>query len=79
MNEQAAAQIKQLQDELLRQWRANHDEHCRLEWPHDDTCYWPRPSILAETDTALVAEDHPVLANLWDNPADAIYDEEGPS
>jgi hypothetical protein len=40
--------VAELAAELERQWRANHAEHCDIEWPHPEgsRCRWPRPAIL---------------------------------
>ena len=35
-----------LHEECVRQWHANHDEHCTNQWPHDGICYWPWPEVL---------------------------------
>jgi len=42
--------------ELWKQWRENHSEHCKLEWPHKDDygdCRWPLPLELNGTSKAL--------------------------
>ena len=36
-----------LREELWRQWKFNHAEHCGHEGSHDVTqCHWPPPMIL---------------------------------
>ena len=39
--------IAELRTELLREWEANHAEHCG-RWPHEpgQRCHWPQPEIL---------------------------------
>lgn len=36
---------------LEREWKENHDEHCRRECPGTDHCYWPKPRILTHLRT----------------------------
>ena len=35
-----------LEEALILEWFHNHSEHCRIDWPHDGNCYWPRPALL---------------------------------
>jgi hypothetical protein len=41
-------EVAELKDELWWQWIGNHEEHCRREWPHSGTCYFPPPEVVAD-------------------------------
>ena len=43
--------IEELKLELMKQWLANHYEHCGqpVPWlPHEGRCEWPIPGVLVE-------------------------------
>lgn len=41
----------ELEEEVMNQWFTNHSEHCGKAlgppWPHQGTCGWPLPAVLA--------------------------------
>jgi hypothetical protein len=47
----------ELRKALWEQWRANHIEHCRYEWPHDGVCHWPVPDVLNRGVVVPTSED----------------------
>jgi hypothetical protein len=57
---------EQLVRELMRQWLANHWEHCGNHvppWPHTGKCHWPIPEMVL----SLVAREEleALLAELY--------------
>lgn len=40
--------------ELLKQWEANHDEHCGWQLPCErpEGCQWPKPALLGQINPA---------------------------
>lgn len=45
---------REMLPELIEQWRVNHFEHSRHDWPHDGECHWPLPAII-DRDEAIRA------------------------
>jgi hypothetical protein len=39
-------EIRELRQELFRQWEINHSDHCENTWPHAAECHWPPPDLL---------------------------------
>jgi hypothetical protein len=50
-------EIRELRAELIRQWAANHHEHCGAlmpPWPHAGDCHWPLPPVIAAVEPSRV-------------------------
>jgi len=58
---EAERTVMELRAELVRQWKANHDEHCgydeALPCPLGADCYWPLPQVVTEAQAIDALEE----------------------